>query len=206
MNYKTEQEKFWAGNFGNEYIKRNNGEQLLASNLNLFTKALKSINKIKSAIEFGSNIGMNLHALKLLYPFTRFDAIEINENACLELSKVIPKDQIFNISILDFKPAMQYELVLIKGVLIHQNPNELNEIYEKLVNSTSKYILICEYYNPTPVEIEYRGHAGKLFKRDFAGDLLRKFNNIRLLDYGFGYHLDTNFPTDDTTWFLLEKF
>jgi hypothetical protein len=28
MTFKTEQEKFWAGEFGNEYINRNQGEQL----------------------------------------------------------------------------------------------------------------------------------------------------------------------------------
>ena len=34
MTFKTEQEAFWAGNFGTEYIKRNQGDDLLASNLN----------------------------------------------------------------------------------------------------------------------------------------------------------------------------
>ena len=31
--YKTEQEAFWAGTFGNEYIERNKSDELLASNL-----------------------------------------------------------------------------------------------------------------------------------------------------------------------------
>ncbi len=38
--YKTEQEAFWAGTFGNEYIERNKSDELLASNLNFFSKAL----------------------------------------------------------------------------------------------------------------------------------------------------------------------
>ena len=38
--YKTEQETFWANEFGNDYIKRNKGAKLLASNLNFFSKAL----------------------------------------------------------------------------------------------------------------------------------------------------------------------
>ena len=38
-NYQTEQEKFWAGEFGTDYIDRNKGEKLLASNLNfIFSK------------------------------------------------------------------------------------------------------------------------------------------------------------------------
>ena len=40
MQFETDQEAFWAGNFGTEYIARNNSQQLLAANLNLFSKAL----------------------------------------------------------------------------------------------------------------------------------------------------------------------
>ena len=69
--YKTEQEAFWAGKFGNEYINRNNSRELLASNLNFFSNGLKSAGKISSCIEFGANIGMNLRAIQLLYPDTQ---------------------------------------------------------------------------------------------------------------------------------------
>lgn len=34
--YKTEQEEFWATEFGSEYIKRNQSDQLLASNVCFF--------------------------------------------------------------------------------------------------------------------------------------------------------------------------
>ena len=57
MEFKTEQETFWAGSFGNEYIQRNQGEALLASNLNFFSTALRTACGVKSCIEFGANIG-----------------------------------------------------------------------------------------------------------------------------------------------------
>lgn len=76
--YNTEQEHFWAGEFGDDYIKRNQGEQLLASNLNFFTKALSQARNVSSCMEFGASIGMNLKALSLLYPAMNFQAIEIN--------------------------------------------------------------------------------------------------------------------------------
>jgi len=44
-----------------------------------------------------------------------------------------------------------------------------------------------------------------LFKRDFAGEMLERFADLKLLDYGFVYRRDPNFPQDDITWFLLEK-
>ncbi|MGE5403941.1 MAG: pseudaminic acid biosynthesis-associated methylase, partial [Candidatus Saccharibacteria bacterium] len=66
-------------------------------------------------------------------------------------------------------------------------------------------IIVAEYYNPTPVEIQYRGHANKLFKRDFAGEMMDKYTDLKLVKYGFAYHRDPNFPQDDITWMLLEK-
>jgi len=65
--------------------------------------------------------------------------------------------------------------------------------------------MIAEYYNPTAVEIAYRGHEGKLFKRDFAGEIKQRFSDLVLVDYGFVYHGDPVFPQDDVNWFLLKK-
>ena len=53
--------------------------------------------------------------------------------------------------------------------------------------------------------LSYRGNENKLFKRDFAGEILSKFSDLRLLKYGFRYRNDPVFPLDDITWFLLEK-
>jgi len=65
--------------------------------------------------------------------------------------------------------------------------------------------LVAEYYNPTPVSVTYRGHQDRLFKRDFSGELLDRFKDLRLIDYGFAYSRDPNHPQDDISWFLLEK-
>lgn len=108
-------------------------------------------------------------------------------------------------SILEYQPQSQHNFVLIKGVLIHINPEYLDQVYNLLYQSTNKYICVCEYYNPKPVEVTYRGHDDKLFKRDFAGEILDKFTDLNLVDYGFVYHRDNQFPQDDTTWFLLER-
>ena len=67
-DYKTDQENFWAGQFGDDYIDRNKSDQLLASNLDYFSKSLKLARNIDTVIEFGANIGMNLKALSLLRP------------------------------------------------------------------------------------------------------------------------------------------
>lgn len=205
MAFKTEQEEFWAGEFGTVYINRNKGNSLLASNLDFFAKALRTARKANSCIEFGANIGMNLKALKLLYPEQEQFGIEINADAVKELQANIPLKNIFHSSILEFEPSRTWDLTLIKGVLIHINPNELNVVYEKLVQATGKYLLVAEYYNPSPIAISYRGHTDRLFKRDFAGEILDRYPKMILLDYGFAYHRDPNFPQDDINWFLLER-
>jgi spore coat polysaccharide biosynthesis protein SpsF len=205
MNFKTEQEKFWAGDFGDEYIGRNKSEEYLASNLNFFSKAFNQLGQPNSLIEFGANIGMNLRAIKLLFPKIDLFGIEINKNAAEELAKFIGKENVFNGSIFEFEAPHKCDVSLIKGVLIHINPEMLSLVYEKLYTASNKYILICEYYNPSPVNVSYRGHSDRLFKRDFAGEMLEKYVDLKLVDYGFCYKRDKAFPQDDITWFLLEK-
>lgn len=68
MNYSTEQESFWAGGFGNDYINRNNSEELLFSKVAMWSKILRSANSITSVKELGCNIGLNLLALNKLNP------------------------------------------------------------------------------------------------------------------------------------------
>jgi len=204
-NYRTDQEQFWAGEFGNAYINRNQGAALLASNLNFFVKALNQARGIRSCIEFGANIGMNLKALGLLYPDLEMSAIEINQQAAEQLRSVVPPERIHHESILEFTPKRTWDLVLIKGVLIHINPDALNQVYDKLAQATGAYLLVAEYYSPQPVAIPYRGHTDRLFKRDFAGEMLERHPEFSLVDYGFVYRKDPSFPQDDVSWFLLRK-
>jgi spore coat polysaccharide biosynthesis protein SpsF len=203
--FKTDQEKFWAENFGTEYIERNQGDQLLASNLNFFSKAFAKAGKINSCLEFGANIGMNLKALKLLYPNIELRGIEINKQASEQLANLIGSGNVYNSSIFDFDVEIKSDITLIKGVLIHINPDMLKLVYQKLYEASSKYILIAEYYNPSPVTIKYRGHEDRLFKRDFAGEFIEKYPDTTLIDYGFSYRNDPVFPQDDITWFLIQK-
>ena len=205
MSFSTEQEKFWANEFGDDYISRNISDQLLASNVSYFAKALARTQKISSLIELGANVGMNISALKTLLPNSKMTAVEINQQAAAELSKRHPDIDVKNESILDFQASTKWDLVFVKGVLIHLNPDVLQSVYQMMANSASKYVLIGEYYNPTPVSLSYRGHDNRLFKRDFAGEFMDQNPNFALIDYGFSYHRDPMFPQDDINWFLMEK-
>lgn len=202
--YKTEQEDFWAGDFGNEYICRNEGEDIVAGNTALFTSILQKTRGVESVIEFGANIGLNLCALKRLLPKATFAGVEINAKAATQLRQLGFVD-VSHQSILDYPAQARHDLVLTKTVLIHIAPEHLPSVYDKLYASSARYICIAEYYSQNPVEVIYRGHSAKLFKRDFAGDMLNRFPALSLAGYGFVYQNDPVFPLDDITWFLLEK-
>jgi len=204
--FSTDQEKFWAGEFGDEYAARNRGDKFIANQVHYFSKILEHTTKVKSVLEYGANIGENLKAIKQLIPDASFCAVEINKSAAKEIkSWKEGKAKVFTESIFDFKIDRKRDFVFVKGVLIHLNPEKLPEAYAKLYKASSRYICIGEYYNPSPTTIEYRGNKDRLFKRDFCSEIMKKYHDLKLVSYGFAYHGDQNFPQDDITWFLLEK-
>ena len=200
----NEQEKFWSGNFGNIYISRNNSKKLQNNNDHFFKKIFSKKYKISSIIELGSNIGNNLLSLEKIYKKSTFTAVEVNLKACRILKKKKPNFDIVNSTILNFNTKQNFNLVLCKGILIHVNPKQLEKVYKKIYNLSNRYILIAEYFSPNPEKIRYRNHKNKLFKRDFAYEIMQSHKRLKLIDYGFVYHKD-KFPLDNISWFLLKR-
>lgn len=209
---QNELNKFWSGEFGNNYISRNNNPEMIKDNTEIFKRCfVKNKIKIKSVLEYGSNVGMNLIALNKIYKKLDISAVEINKIACEKLSQNIKNTKIYNESIISFNKNHsslnnKFDLVFTKTVLIHISPKSIFDVYDAIFKKSKKYIYIAEYYNPFPTMIKYRGHNNKLFKRDFAGDLLNKYKNLKIVDYGFIYNYDKKFyNSDNFNWFLLKK-
>ena len=59
MVFKTEQENFWASEFGDEYICRNHDLNVVAGNVNFFSKFISRIIGVNFIIAFAANIGLN---------------------------------------------------------------------------------------------------------------------------------------------------
>ena len=199
----TDQEDFWAGEFGDAYIERNVGEDVLASKTALFGRILSATEGVQSVIEFGCNVGVNLAALRRLLPKAELSGLEINREAARQAGE--SGFSVLTGSLLGYRSERHYDLALTSGVLIHIAPDRVTDAYDAVYGACGRYLCIAEYYNPTPVEVSYRGHQRRLFKRDWAGELLDRFSDLRLVDYGFVYHRATQFPADDITWFLLER-
>lgn len=197
----TEQEQFWRGEFGDEYVDRNAGK-LLGSNVNYFVQTLGRTHGVNSVYEIGCNIGLNLDALKILNNDLALHGCEINSKAAA-ISKSKGYD-VENCSVFDSQEQRKFDLVMTRGVLIHLAQERLPEVYDFMNKLSAKYLLVDEYFSPNPVEIPYRGHQERMYKRDFAKEMLQQLD-LEVVDYGFIWSQDPNFAQDDSNWFLLRK-
>jgi spore coat polysaccharide biosynthesis protein SpsF len=205
--WKSEQEAFWAGEFGNEYILRTQhlSFRQTVQLTCLWTDILRKLPSIPhSILELGSSAGRNLHILHALMPEVELAAVEINSHAAGKLREW-GQCAVYEQSILTFNPDKKYDYVFTSGVFIHIDPRFLNTAYDVIYNASSRYLSIAEYYNPTPVEVTYRSHSERLFKRDFAGEILDRYPDVRVVSYGFAYRRDPWMTGDDTTWFMMRK-
>lgn len=199
---KSEQEQFWEGEFGSAYTVRNAIQP--EQRTKFFSQILKLAPEIQSVCELGANKGHNLLALQSLNPQLQLTGLELNPTALEELKSHSGLAGVQG-SIQAFNPNRLYDLVYTCGVLIHLNPDDLTETYQKMCQLSSQYILINEYYNPSPVELGYRGHDGKLFKRDFGGEFWdANEGQVKLIDYGFLWQR-VEPSWDNTTWWLFAK-
>lgn len=196
--------EFWSGDFGDSYASRNVGR--VEANIAFFSRVLPehlitaTKTRIKSAVELGCGTGENLMALWKMIPSVSLFGIEVNESSA-------DKCKVGTITRGSFltKKILPRDLSFTKGVLIHIAPPDLPLAYEKLYEASRKYILIAEYHNPTPVEVGYRGHRGKLWKRDFAAELWAAYPDLKLVSTGFAWKHDPAGSQDDLTWFLFRK-
>ena len=197
----SEQELFWKGKQGTQYIKRNlKGYRSFTVGRHLLRHKIF----LESAVEIGPNIGHNLDALKKIYPHLKTFGIEINKDAYKILRK---KHRAINKSVVGYKTSKKFDLVVVTGVLMHQDPKNLKSIYKLICKLSKKYIYLSEYYNPTPVKLIYRGERERLYKRDFAKELWEVCPKLKILDYGFHWKEDPFYKgtIDNTNWFLFKK-
>lgn len=205
----SETAEFWKGEFGTAYTARCSDESLIAANQHFFNRIYDRDGPVeavwpRSVIEFGANRGLNLRAIRKIDDELQLTAVEINPSACEELRK-LGYVNVFEQSLLADGDWGQHDLSLSKGLLIHISPEDLPRAYSVLYQASKRYILTAEYFSREPTELTYRGHASRLWKRDFASEMLALFPNLKVIDYGFVWRLDPVAPQDDLMWALMEK-
>ena len=202
MSFDSEQEKFWATTYAEDYIKKNSqfDHELGAE---AWKEMLKKVQDgVDNYLEYGCNIGQ----IKLVLPDAKPSIIEISEPAFGFVTARHDFEHAYNGPILGSSfEKNSFNLVFTMGVLIHINPDQLLDHMKKMFGYSRKYILIGEYFNRTPTTIEYQGGKDKLFKRDFGKLFIENFK-VKLLDYGFLWgHIYDSAGFDDVTWWLFEK-
>ena len=203
---KRIQDTFWTDEYAEDYRSKNCtfddelGKQGWEKILD------KAVLTQKTFLEVGCNIGRNLDQLSLLDPDLKPSAVEINSKA---LEYVRSRHSLIHSFCGPAQeaalPSGAFELVFTCGVLIHVPPEDLLDVMRKMHHWSSKYIVIAEYFNRTPITIEYQGRSDLLFKRDFGAMFADNFD-VSLVDYGFlwGRIFDAA-GFDDITFWLFEK-
>jgi pseudaminic acid biosynthesis-associated methylase len=204
----NEQQNFWKNSYAKDYISKNN-DFCISLGIEAWDIMLRKVDKKtlnNGFLECGCNIGRNLDFLSRLVPKVPKSIIEISEPAYKYVINKYNLDSHFNGSIEDSNfENNKFDLVFTVGVLIHINPDNLINVMHKMYDYSKKYILIGEYFNRTPVMINYMGQDNMLFKRDF-GKLFMESCNIELVDYGFLWgHIYDKSGFDDITWWLFKK-
>src|SRR3990170_4668322 len=70
----------FAGKLGDDYTRRNRtGDQTA-----FFAPIVTLTGPLESAIEFGPNVGLNLSALRRIFPQIEVAGVEVNQGACAE--------------------------------------------------------------------------------------------------------------------------
>ena len=195
---RTEQEQWWAGDFGSSYVDRNKIDW--RSRLDFWNDIVTAI-KPKSVLEVGCNRGHNLKCLRDIDSTIALWGCDVNQKAIDEASDA--GLAVSNTSVFDLANEFigGFNLVFTAGVLIHVSDEDLDRAVGCIVAASNRYVLGIEYDHATGEEIDYRGHAQRLWKRPFA-EVYRR-HGLNIISSGFLPSLTSGF--DDCTFWLCEK-
>jgi len=182
-------EETWAGEFGDDYHKRNwvRWQRRIP-----FWEIIIRRTGARSVLELGAGPGWNLSAIHRAYPDVVVGGVEINESAC----QMAHRANIFMMDQLDESA----EMVFTVGCLIHIPPDNITETMQSLIDSSYRYVLCVEYEATEEEEIEYRGQSGLLWKRPYR----QMYEDLGLKEVAFG-RVGPEDGFDNCIWGLMEK-
>tara|TARA_R110002095_G_scaffold70978_2_gene60534 strand:- start:2777 stop:3409 length:633 start_codon:yes stop_codon:yes gene_type:complete len=204
----TTQLDAWRGEFGDSYIDRNESlTDVLRMRTRMWAELLKGTYgaEPQSILEVGCNIGLNLRSIDRLSG-ARLYAVEPNGKARERVvrDKVIPAANLHDATgqNLPFADG-EMDMVFSAGVLIHVHPDDLGAVADEMHRVSNHWILVAEYFSAKPESIPYRGRDDLLFKRDFGGFFLDRFDDLEIAADGFLWQRTSGI--DDVTWALFRK-
>ena len=188
-------EAFWAGEFGDDYVDRNRVDW--QARIPFWESAVQFCQPM-TALEVGCNAGWNLRAIQQCSPGTELLGVDVNADAAEEARQAGFEVQCTDaLGIMGLHEPGSIDLVFTAGVLIHIPPEDLESVMRAIINVCGRYVIAVEYDADESQEVEYRGHAGRLWKRPYGK--LYEALGLKLLSYGDAGGFD------QCTYYLLEK-
>jgi pseudaminic acid biosynthesis-associated methylase len=191
----TQQEQFWQGSFGSEYVSRNRVDWALRvpfwEDILLWTGA-------RSVLEVGCNIGSNLKACRSVDRQIELVGVDVNQDALMEATLAGLDVHEMSGSSVGHRWPDGFDLVATVGVLIHVAPEHLSDMMDSIIMASKRYVLAVEYAAETEEHIEYRGVSDRLWRRPF-GDLYQA-KGLKLIETG-----DAGNGFDRCHYWLLKK-
>lgn len=204
----TTQLDAWRGEFGDRYIDRNETlTEVLRMRTRMWAEMLKGTYgaEPESILEVGCNIGLNLRAIDRLSAAALY-AVEPNAKARQRVvdDRVMAAERLHDATGQNLPFSVgEIDMVFSAGVLIHVHPDDLGAVADEMHRVSNRWILVAEYFSTKPESIPYRGRNDLLFKRDFGGFFLDRFDDIEIAADGFQWRRSTGL--DDVTWVLFRK-
>lgn len=175
---ETPQLDAWRGDFGREYAERHrftideqNEHWMKVHGVraqDFFERNLEGVDRGARVLEVGCNLGNKLMIMQSL-GFERVYGVEPGTYAREQGRARNPALEILRGDAMDlpFKDGF-FDLVYTSGVLIHIHPDDLQQAMREILRVTKRWVFGFEYFADEPQALDYRGHDGLLFKRDFA--------------------------------------
>jgi pseudaminic acid biosynthesis-associated methylase len=199
MHTNTPQLALWRSEFGRAYTERNDHDK--PERVEAWRAVLADIAPTR-VLEVGCNLGWNLVYLDRL-GIPELYGVEPQRDAVIRARQRHPHFTIVHGTAfeLPFRDEF-YDLVFTSGVLIHIAPESLEHALDEIHRVSRRWIIAIEYDHAVEQEIQYRGHAGALWKRDHGSAWQARFPGLRLVRR---LALGTEHGYDDCTAHVFEK-
>lgn len=196
---QTSQLNLWRSEFGRDYTDRNDREK--PERVTSWKRVLDGIAPAR-VLEIGCNVGWNLEYLRRL-GVAELYGIEPQLYAVERARWRGPQFGVLQGTAFDlpFKDGW-FDLSFTSGVLIHISPETVGTALDEIYRVSKKWIVAIEYDDKKETEINYRGHAGALWKRDHGALWMNRFPNLREIR---SIELGAADGYDDCTAHLFEK-
>jgi pseudaminic acid biosynthesis-associated methylase len=195
----TDQLNLWRSDFGRAYTDRNDFEN--PARIAAWKRVIAGL-AVDRVVEVGCNVGWNLTYLSRL-GVSELYAVEPQRYAVERARVRSPQYNVFQGTAfeLPFRDGW-CDLAFTSGVLIHIAPDDVPRAIDEMYRVSRRYCVAIEYDAPTEQQINYRGNANALWKRDHGAIWQARHPDLRLVRR---FELGAADGYDDCTAHVFEK-